>query len=286
MNVDLAEAVKQVRPFSPALAGLLSVTSRPDHGIGDVMALVQQDPVLTAHLLRAANTAAFRRSEEVVALGMAVSLLGERFTIGLALKLCSGGFFDQSLSGYESAAGELWTHSIKTAIAARLVSRYARGGLDASQAFTAGILHDIGKAVLSAGLGGRGRALAQSVISGEGHESYLTAERAVLGYDHCEAGEALATAWRLPEIYRAAIAHHHDPSACPDAFAPLVFAVHLGDLFAMMTGAGTGADCLLYSLSPDSERYFSYGAEDVQRILLELEDEYAKLVIEEDSHAG
>lgn len=278
MNVDLAKAVKQVRPFSPSLAGLLGVTARPDHGIADVMALVQQDSVLTAHLLRVANSAAFRRAEEIVSLSMAVSLLGERYTIGLALKLCSGGFFDQPLSGYESEAGELWTHSIKTAMAARLVSRYARGGLDANQAFTAGILHDIGKAVLSAGISGRGREMALSVTSGKGYDSYLAAERMVLGYDHCEAGEALATAWRLPESYCAAITYHHDPGASPDASRMLVFAVHLGDLFAMMTGAGTGADCLLYSLSPDSERYFRYGAEDVQRILLELEDEYAKLV--------
>jgi hypothetical protein len=149
--------------------------------------------------------------------------------------------------------------------------------VDGGQAFTAGILHDIGKVVISAGMEGKALELAKSVLTGQDHASYLSAEHDALGVDHCEAGEALALEWRLPECYRIAIRHHHDPAVVDELNATLVFATHLGDTFAMMSGAGTGADSLLYPLCQDYVRYFDIPPEGVQRILLAITDEYGKL---------
>ncbi len=276
MNEQLQAGLRTIKPLSPSLVTLLGVTAA-EHTLQDVLKIIQLDAVLTAKLLRAANSAAFRRAQEVDSLGMAVSLLGERFVVGMAMELSSDGFFDQPLAGYESAAGDLWRHSIKAALAARLVCRYPRPRVtvDSNQAFTGGILHDIGKAVLSAALDGTAREMALSVAGDQ--TSYLQAEHNRLGYDHCEAGVALAVQWRLPECYRAAIGFHHKPDQAPDAQKSLVFAVHLGDAFAMLSGAGTGSDSLLYPLHPDHALYFDLSPENVQRILLDLENEFAAM---------
>ena len=277
MNCDIVEASKKIKPLSPSLVNLLQVTAKKDHGLSEILGIIQLDSILTAAILRAANSAAFRKAQEVDSLSVAVSLLGERFVVGIAMDLCSDGFFEQPLVGYESAAGDLWRHSIKTAIAARLISRHARRPLDSNQAFTAGILHDIGKVVLSSFLEGEAQQMALSVGEGRDSASYLDAETKRLGSNHCEAGLALAAHWKLPECYRAAIAWHHEPDRAPEQFIPFVFAVHMGDVLAMMTGAATGSDGLLYPLNPNHTQYFDLTPEATQRVLLGLEQEYSDL---------
>lgn len=277
MNDRIAEASKKVKPLSPSLLQLLQLTAKQDHGLGEILGVIQLDSVLTAAILRAANSAAFRKAEEVNSPSVAISLLGERFVVGIAMELCSDGFFDQPLAGYESVAGDLWRHSIKTAIAARLFCRHARAPIDSNLAFTAGILHDIGKVVLSTFLEGSAREMAMSVGPERDSLSYLDAEKKKLGSNHCEAGLALAEHWRLPECYRAAIAWHHEPDKAPEAMVPFVYAVHMGDAMAMMTGAATGSDGLLYPLHPGHVRHFALTPESTQRVLLELEQEYGAL---------
>lgn len=283
MNRDIVEASKRVKPLSPSLINLLRATAKPEHSLGEILEIIQLDSVLTAGILRAANSAAFRKSREVESLNVAVSLLGERFVVGIAMELCSDGFFDQPLAGYESEAGDLWRHSIKTAIAARLISRHARRPLDSNLAFTAGILHDIGKVVLSSFLEGSARQMALSVGEGRDSVSYLDAERKRLGSDHCEAGLALAEHWRLPECYRAAIAWHHQPDKAPEAYVPFVFAVHMGDALAMMSGAATGSDGMLYPLHPGYVQHFDLSAEATQLVFLDLEREFAAMSASENA---
>lgn len=286
MNCDILEASKRVKPLSPSLINLLQVTAKRDHALSDVHSIIQLDPVLTAAILRAANSAAFRKSEIVDSLSTAVSLLGERFVVGVALDLCSDGFFEQPLVGYESEAGDLWRHSIKTAIAARLVSRYARRPTDSNLAFTAGILHDIGKVVLSSFLEGSARQLAMSVGPEADSLSYLDAEKKKLGSNHCEAGLALSKLWRLPECYQAAIAFHHEPEKAPENLIPFVFAVHMGDTLAMMSGASTGADGLLYPLHPGHVNHFNLTSETTQLIVLHMEEEYTAMCLSLENRKG
>jgi putative nucleotidyltransferase with HDIG domain len=278
MNNDYEKALKKVKPISPSLVKLLDVTADADHSLKEVLGVIRLDSVLTAYVLRAANSAAFRRAQAVESLDMAVSLLGERFVVGMAMDLCSDGFFEQPLTGYESAAGDLWRHSIKTAMAARLVCRYARQPVDSGQAFTGGILHDIGKVVLSSLLAGRTAEMVAFVGTDRDHLSYLDAERDALGADHCEAGVALALQWRLPPCYKEAIAWHHQPARAAAPFASLVYAVHVGDALAMMSGAGTGADSLMYPLDGGVDSVFDFDGDSIPRVLLELEQEYMKLV--------
>jgi HD-like signal output (HDOD) protein len=277
MNPAWKDTLRNVKPISPSLIKLLGITADSEHSLKDVIEVIRLDSVLTAYLLRAANSAAFRRSEQIDSLDMAVSLLGERFVVGLALDLRSDGFFAQPLPGYESAAGDLWRHCIKTALAARLVCQYARKPLDGGQVFTAGILHDIGKVVLSSMLQGQASDMVAYVDASQDHASYLDAEREKLGFDHCEAGLALAELWRLPVCYREAIAWHHHPGRASEAYVGLVYAVHLGDAVAMMSGAGTGADCLMYAIDADVGSHFKLDDSSIPRVLLGMEDEYEKI---------
>jgi putative nucleotidyltransferase with HDIG domain len=105
--------------------------------------------------------------------------------------------------------GEFWRHSAATASAARMLA--PRVDCRADEAFTAGILHDIGKLIFAM----QSDAGYQQVrdLERDTGTSALEAERTLLEFTHPEVGEAVAERWNLPARYVAAIAHHHEPAA-------------------------------------------------------------------------
>ena len=101
-----------------------------------------------------------------------------------------------------------------TAVAARRLARFAHKAVEADLAFTCGLLHDLGKAVLSAHLAGVvTEVLAR--LEREDETSYLDAEAGLLGTTHAEVGLALARRWRLPAPLDVVMAHHHRPHTAP-----------------------------------------------------------------------
>ncbi len=194
----------------------------------------------------------------------------------IALDSACGQLFKEPLLGYEAEKGDLWRHSLAAAVAARELSRLSRREVAPDLAFTAGVLHDIGKVVLSDHLKGTARELLDA-IDQELAENYLVAERRKLGMDHCQVGSLLARRWRLPEALIQAIALHHDPASAPDEHKPLVYVVHMADVVAMLSGSGSGADALKYGLAEDYEDYVAMTEADLERILLQVWEELKTL---------
>ncbi len=261
-------------PMLPVVVSrLLTVVGREGHSTKEVVDLVENDVVLTARVLKIANSAAFSRGQSITTLSRAILQLGERMVVGMAMGCCSPQIFNRPLEGYESAAGELWDHSLCTAIATREIIRYARDPLSADLAFTAGLLHDIGKAVISEFLKGNTEKLLLWCDSRR-VEDFLTAEREVVGTDHAEVGYAIAQRWNLPELLAGVIQHHHHPSQADGSQKCLIYAVHLADMIAMMGGTGTGADTLAYTIDPDYADFLKLGKDDFDRVFLQVQEEF------------
>lgn len=263
---SILERIRRSTPLSPSAHRLLMIGAKEDHSLREFIDVVTCDTVLTAHVIRVANSAAYKPKQEVTTIFTAVSMLGERTVVSMALDLCSKGLFQSPLEGYCGKPGGLWRHSLLTAFAAKDIARKANSPLDEGMAFTAGILHDIGKAALSPFLKDNLEKLLESVDKG-GEASYLDSERAIAGIDHCEAGAALALQWKLPEQYVAAIQFHHEPSKAPAQHAGLTYAVHLGDIISMMIGIADGSDGMLYKMDPGYAERFTIGPHDIESIM-------------------
>jgi len=256
---------------------LMDIIRDDRHTMADIIRIVSLDAPLTARLLMVVNAPAFAQSGRVNSLSRAVAVLGEKVVTGIALALCAPFIYENDLAGYAGERGLLWKHSMRVAIAAREVSRYGTREINPDVAFTSGILHDIGKAVISEYLRDMTGLLLEEVEE-QKSKDFLEAERKALGFDHAMLGEAVALHWQLPEPYPEVVRFHHDPMLAPEAWRHEVFCAHLGDLIAMMGGTGTGADTLLYRLDEHFEEYFSLPEYWLERILLTVSDEYEKTV--------
>jgi HD-like signal output (HDOD) protein len=253
---------------------LLEISGDDNVSLKDIVKIVEKDAYLTARILRIANSVAFSRGRAISTISDAVVRLGDKTVVGVAME-SSTSFFKQPLSGYESPAGELWNHSLHSAIAAREVSRFAITPISPELCYTSGLMHDIGKPVISDFLAVNVHDITQRCDEHQ-VEDFAAAEREIMGMDHAEAGFELALHWKLPEALAMAIRWHHEPAQCKQMHQGLAYIVHIADILAMMEGAGLGADFLSYKMDPDYGKFVKINKVDIASILLIMRDEFTK----------
>jgi putative nucleotidyltransferase with HDIG domain len=206
--------VRDLPPVSVAGLRLVGLLERPEIGNDDVVPVLKQDAVLTAKLLRACNSPVLGLREPIASVDHAVLLLGHRQILQMVTAFAFRGLLSVPVWAYALEADGLWRHSLLSATAAELV--LAEGldlDLSGPAAFTLGLLHDIGKLVVSRFLD------RQSLVAIRGQiaqgSALCEAERDVLGTDHAEVGAGLLHLWGLPTQIVEAIAAHHRPVCGP-----------------------------------------------------------------------
>ena len=203
---QLAAGVQDLPSLPAVVMELLSSIEQEDIDISVLAKKVSYDQALTAKTLRLANSSTYGLQVKVTTIQQAITFLGFQTTRNLITAAAITGCFPSGRCvGFHDKA--FWRHSIATAACARALARRMRFNQDI--AFTAGLLHDIGRLVL---VTGHPDAYAQVVAWHAQHGGdWQDAERAVLGIDHVDAGVALADHWNFSSTMRQAIAYHHAP---------------------------------------------------------------------------
>jgi putative nucleotidyltransferase with HDIG domain len=203
---QLAQGVQDLPSLPAVVMELLGSIEQENIDISVLARKVSYDQALTAKTLRLANSSSFGLQVKVATIQQAITFLGFQTTRNLITAAAVTGCFPDGLCpGFKDKA--FWRHSIATAACARSLARRLRFNQDV--AFTAGLLHDIGRLVL---VTGHTQAYGEVLAWRASHDSnWLDAERAVLGVDHVEAGVALALHWNFSDTMRQAIAYHHAP---------------------------------------------------------------------------
>jgi putative nucleotidyltransferase with HDIG domain len=167
---------------------------------------------------------------------------------------------------------ELWRHSVAVAVSASVVADEA--GQAKAVAFTAGLLHDIGKLVLASA---ERELYARLIQRAKDQGLVLSAlERSALGTDHAELGGELMRRWNLPPDVVAAVRHHHDLAA-PPPYAPLTAAVQAGDMIAHQLFAGDLANTAFLTASSASLEALQFSPDDLPRLLAKTQAELEKV---------
>ena len=256
-------------PAVPAIANqILAMASEPEYDFKRLMELVSMDPGITAHVLRMCNSPYFGLVNKVSSLEQALSLLGTNHLVEIVLSSKMVSMFRHSQDGYRMARGELWRHSMATALLAQRLGRKV-GHKSPATLFTAGLLHDVGKLILSEYVGDKFQAI-EALVRDEG-KSFVQAEREILGVDHALLGAAAARRWNFPETITHAIAFHHDleHSQKHRGTARLVA---LANLMVVSMGVGGGAEGLAASVPESLFAELKLKSRDLEGFALELKN--------------
>lgn len=248
---DIIAGMKDLPAGSDASRKLAALLCEPDAPIDDIVRVLRCDAVLTTRVLRFCNSAHAGFAEPVTSVDQAVILLGHRQILRLASSLGIGSAMAPALPCYAIEAGELWRHCLTTAfIAEYLAGEDFAGAFAPPAAFTAALLHDLGKVAMHSAIAGSTESMVRSGVAGG--LSRAEAEQAVLGFSHAEVGAALLECWRFPESLVEAVANHHRPAVAPRPRLSAV--VHAADVVAHLMGSAPGWNGFALRVEPDLAR--------------------------------
>ena len=173
---------------------LISSFENADVSVEEIARKLSLDPVLSAKLLRLANSAYYHVSRRIGNVEDAVRMLG--FVTVRTLVISSG-----LVGGFKSVPGmdlkRFWRYSLHTAVAGKWIAK--KVGVNTDLAFTIGMMHAIGQLVMHAGLPAEAQELDKTI--GPYDAGRIEAETAALGYNYSEVGAELAVRWKFPDIF-------------------------------------------------------------------------------------
>ncbi|MDH3393991.1 MAG: HDOD domain-containing protein, partial [Desulfobulbaceae bacterium] len=206
---------------------------------------------------------------KVSSLDEALVLIGHDVLKDIIIASSSAQFYEGAVGeGYQLEQGELWKHSVATAIMAKLLAVHIKG-VDGGSAFTVGLLHDIGKRFLSVFVADEFKKIMDRVV----HDNvpFERAEKEILGATHAEIGALILQKWEFPPEMIMAVKQHHNPEALQQD--PLTALIALSNALVVSLGIGVGADGLATRLQGDGIKRFGISQTDLDLHMAELVEE-------------
>jgi HD-like signal output (HDOD) protein/ActR/RegA family two-component response regulator len=226
----LAGKMRSLPSFPTLYLDVMREIESPTSSIQAIAKIIAKDPGILTKVLQVANSAAFGLPEPVTDPVEAVQLLGMTTVRSLVLSAqVYSSFAPGRLKSF--SADVLWSHLMKCADLARTILRHERADFSESEdAYTAGMLHDIGKLMLADSLPeefGKALALAQA------EQITLTeAEQEIFGATHAGLAAYLLGLWGLPASIVEAVAFHHTPEKSDLKQCNALTAVHVANALA------------------------------------------------------
>jgi putative nucleotidyltransferase with HDIG domain len=227
---SLVLEANNLAPLPQAAVRLVSILSREDWDVMEVLEVVRLDPILTGKVLGAANSASSGTQAKILEVNDAVRRVGPRAVVGLALATGVKGRLSTALPQFGLGEGELWKHSVAALLAAELAGTHFRLG-PSTVATTAALLHDVGKVLMARFLDPETLDFL-TLARVEGGETGREAELEILTVTHGELGGLIAAHWGMPEEIVRAVQYHHDLGNTPAAFQRDAAIVQLADAAA------------------------------------------------------
>ena len=218
--------IDNLQPIPQTALKILRMFNHDDYSIDDITQELSQDQVLSARTLQMCNSVLFSGTKKIDTLKDAMMMLGKERLAKSVITTAIESYFEQTgPSGYSLCKGGLFFHAVGVACLAERLAKET-GLAHPWLAYTAGLLHDIGKVVLDQHISDRLPFFFRTL--GNDIQSIIQAEEKVLGFNHCRAGVILAEKWGFSDALTEVIRCHHTPGDAK-AHSQLVEIVYLAD---------------------------------------------------------
>ena len=233
---EISQSAKDLKPIPQIALKVMRIINEGLYEIQSLTEEIRKDQVISARTLQLCNSVMFASRRKIESLDHALVMLGQHLLLKFVISASLNNFFNQTGMGYSLCKGGIYHHAVGTAVIAEKLAGLT-GKVEPSLAYTAGLLHYIGKVVLDQFINS-GFPLFYRQLNEKG-KNFLEVEKQVLGTDHSEVGANLALNWSFPESLVETIRHHHNPEDAQQ-HNELVHIVYLADL--LMSRFHTGLE--------------------------------------------
>ncbi|MCX7822765.1 MAG: HDOD domain-containing protein, partial [Syntrophobacterales bacterium] len=242
---SISEVISRLSPIPQIALEILGMLRSGNYNVALISEKVEKDQVITAKLLGFCNSPYIASPVPITSIERAIAFLGERRLLQMLLSTYCQSVFSNKVGGYSMCRGGLFRHALVTAHIAETIAGILN--LSEGEAYTGGLLHDIGKIVLDQYVFDFApffyrRALIEGI-------DLVQLEREYFGMDHTEAGRILAEHWHLPKEIADIISMHEDI----DNFlklGPMAKVIFIANIVAsrfLVNSSLSSSTCLLYT---------------------------------------
>ncbi len=233
---EIEQSMEAILPIPQVALKILRLIDEEEYDIKALTKEIRKDQVISAKTLKLCNSVMFGGTNKIESLDHALIYIGLQTLVKLVISASVDNYFSHSGSGYSLCKGGLFHHAIGTAIISEKLADLT-GMVKPGLAYTAGLLHDIGKVVLDQYVSSAYPLFYRQLY--DESSSFLDTEKAILGIDHTEVGSDLARKWSFPESLIDVIRYHHRPEDATHNLE-LAHTVYLADL--LMSRFNTGLE--------------------------------------------
>ncbi|MBN2724904.1 MAG: HDOD domain-containing protein [Deltaproteobacteria bacterium] len=270
---DITRNIESLPAFSQTSLKLSHILQKPDFSLSEFEETISYDPSLVANLLKLANSSYFGIPRKINNIKLAINLLGAKRVFEAAIANELGKILPPVLKGYQISSTDFWKHCAAVAIIATNIAK--EKDHSAEMIFTAGLLHDLGKLVVSTYLEQNPSQMTQLI---ETNLTETEVEQKMLGIDHCEVGELICKKWKLTSDISEVNRYHHNPEDTVDESSRNIVAmVHIADSLSHTMGMGSDVAELMRSVSPWALARFNMKTHDLERLASESLDDILEL---------
>ena len=246
------EKISRVRPIPSNSVKLLDLLKNPFSNWDDISAVVSANPIFSAKILQAVNSACFNLPDKITSVGRAITILEYNNVRSLVLE----DVFETLTMKNQNSSADAYVKACVHAAVVSACSGYLSKNIFHTSEYdiaTIGLLHDIGKYFIPT--------LEPLSGTSPGHPLYwlktvrprpplVIREQIEYGMDHTMLGSLLADRWELSDVMKYSIEYHHHPSFVPPESIPKPyltqsFVICLSDLICKALGYGTTDDEIL-----------------------------------------
>ena len=253
---------KRLPTLPHVLIRLIEVCNDENISLQELSRILAVDPGLTARVLYLANSSYYRNKERITHIDQALLRMGRNTVKNLVLSAAVHEVFNRDNGHNAVQLKKFWRHSLLCAVLARTIA-IKTGFREPEQAFFAGMIHDVGKLVLSANFPEEYGRIADL---DEKNPQYLLDEETAIGAPHTQIGAWLLNNWNLDSFTVDAVLYHHEAAPRIANAFPLVRIVYTANLLAGMTDSGE-ARC------EDAMKFLSLSIDEMTDLVIRAEEE-------------
>jgi putative nucleotidyltransferase with HDIG domain len=265
---SIIKKIDRLKPVPQIAHKVMSIAENPESSMSDLSKIIVYDTAVTTDVLKAANSAYFGLPDRIDSVHQAIVYMGMEQVVDLILMSAGSEHLKEAQEGYDLDTGDLWKYSVSSALIAREIAEKI-GAKDIHLIFTAALLKDIGKVILSQYVKDSFEKINRLVI--EKGFTFRGAEKEVIGIDHSELGALMAQKWNFSPKMAEIIQNHHLPQKSSMSEIETAI-VYMADTICMMMGIGVGSDGLAYRFHQEVVNRLNLTERDFQEIIAQFSD--------------